>query len=406
MESAQSTIINPIDWESEENNLFLNPRLSEDIQFFYQKIFKETLYRNGTKSHLAFLTSGTTVTDQKSYKMVFLSKNAFLVSAQSVVKNLLVNPHDIWAQCLPRFHVGGLAIEARSHLVGFQIKKFETTWDPIAFCKFITDTNSTWTSLVPTQVYDLVQKSVVNPFPKKMRVLVGGGRLSPFLLKQAQELKWNLLPSYGMTEVGSTAALIENETLKPFSHIALEVIDGKVAIKTKSLFTFYAQVLKGQIEITKPHLSGSYFITEDSATKMKQGIMLLGRSQDMLKISGELVSLPKLRDVFFQFGTIERAHSYYLLGAPDPRLENKVILIVQKDLLNNDKVKPEKFQLNAMMKHTLSEYQKKVLPFEVVRNVYVVDKIPRTELGKVQDKILLQMIEKGQTYEIREHTLE
>ncbi len=406
MESTEDTIIDYIDWTTEDNALFLNHRFNDEIQSHYYKIFKETTYRHGIKSHVAFLTSGTTVTDQKSYKMVFISKEAFLVSAKSVTKTLLVNKNDIWAQCLPRFHVGGLAVEARSHVVGFKVERFDQPWDALEFSRFIVKTKSTWSSLVPTQIYDLVKNDIANPLPKSFRILVGGARISPGLLKQAQDLKWNLLPSYGMTEASSTIALIENENLKNFPHVILDVIDGKLAIRTKSLFSFYAQVVKGQIEITKPKIKDGFFITEDSASKLQQGIMLLGRTQDIVKISGELVSLPRLRDIWFQLGKIERAHSYYLIAAPDPRLENKVVLVIQKDLLNNDKVKPANYQLGVAMKESLGEYQAQVLPFEKVRGVFVVDHIPRTELGKVQEKVLLDMIQKGTAHEIGEHKLE
>jgi O-succinylbenzoic acid--CoA ligase len=398
---------NAVDWESEENTLFLNPRFADEIQSHYNRVFRETAYRHGLKSHLGFLTSGTTVTDQKAYKMVFISKKAFINSATSVAKTLMVTSKDIWAQSLPRFHVGGLAIEARSSVAGFKVEKYTKPWSAKDFVGFIDATKSTWSSLVPTQIYDIVKAQIVNPRAGKFRVLVGGARLSPGLLKQAQDLKWNLIPSYGMTEAGSTLAFIENETLRPFPHVMMEVIDGKLGIKTNSLFTFYAQVLKGQIEIKRPTLtSNGFFMTEDSASKMRQGIMLLGRTQDVVKISGELTSLPKLRDIFFGTTSIDKAHSYYLLATPDPRLENKVVLVIQKDLLSNDKVKSANYQLAPAFVQSLAEFHKKVLPFEKVHNIFVVDKIPRTETGKVQERAILQMIEKGEAHEIRDYKLE
>ena len=82
------------------------------------------------------------------------------------------------------------------------------------------------------------------------------------------------------------------------------------------------------------------------------------------------------------------------------------MLFVQKDLLSNDKVKPESYQLGSIAKEALSKYQSQVLPFEKVRNVYVIDRIPRTDMGKVQERLMLQMIEKGEAHEIREHRME
>jgi acyl-coenzyme A synthetase/AMP-(fatty) acid ligase len=113
-----------------------------------------------------------------------------------------------------------------------------------------------------------------------------------------------------------------------------------------------------------------------------------------------------LRDTLFRFAKIERAHSFYLIAVPDPRAEHRIVLLVTKDLLQNEKVKAESYELNQAMKEAFVQYQGEVLPFEKIRNVYVVESIPRTELGKVQEKILLQMVEKGEANEIREHKLE
>jgi O-succinylbenzoic acid--CoA ligase len=406
MEQSEKPSVTPVDWKSEENALFLNDRMPDELQSHYTKIFREATYRNGIKSHVAVLTSGTSAADARGYKMVFISKEAFLVSAQSITKHLMVTQKDRWAQCLPRYHVGGLAIEARSHVSQCSVDRFNQTWDAQDFCHFIHDNNCTWSSLVPTQIFDLVKLNLSNPLPKSFRVLVGGARMSPNLLKQAQDLKWNLLPSYGMTEAASTIALIENETLKPFPHVSIDVVDGKLAVRTKSLFSFYVQVIKGQIELVKPNLKMSHFVTEDLATKMRQGIMLLGRAQDVVKISGELVSIPKLRDVWFKLSDIAQAQSHFIFSVPDPRLDNKIVLVVQREALVGDKVKAGKYHLNATAKDIYDNFQKEVMPFEKIRNVYAVDSLPRTDLGKIQEKALGDLISKGQVYEISELKLE
>lgn len=406
MEQSQKPSLIPVDWKSEENALFLNDRMPDDLQSHYNKIFKEACYRNGIKSHLAFLTSGTSASDPRAYKMVFISKEAFLVSAQAITKHLLVTQKDRWAQCLPRFHVGGLAIEARSYVTQCPVDRFDQVWNASVFHQFIQKNNCTWSSLVPTQVFDLVKANLTNPLPKTFRILVGGARISPTLLKQAQDLKWNLMPSYGMTEAGSTIALIENEILRPFPHVSIDVIDGKLAIRTKSLFSFYVQVIKGQIEVVKPTLRMNHFVTEDLASKMRQGIMLLGRTQDVVKISGELVSIPSLRDQWFKLSTLEQAQSHFLLSVPDTRLENKIVLVVQREALVGDQVQAGKYHLNSSAKEIYDNFQKSVMPFERIRNVFAVDALPRTDLGKVQEKNLTDLITKGNIYEISELKME
>ncbi|MFN8791412.1 MAG: AMP-binding protein [Bdellovibrionales bacterium] len=388
-----------VDWKSDENQIFLNPRLNDVLQSHYRKIFREACYRHGIKGHLGFLTSGTTVIDPRGYKLVFISKAAFLNSAQAVNKTLLIGAKDIWLQCLPRFHVGGMAIEARAHVGGFQVVRYTGAWNAHKFHLLAESSGASFTSMVPTQVYDVVKNKL--PSPRKLRVLVGGGRLSPIVAKQAQDLKWQLLLSYGLTELGSTVAMIEMDALRPLPHVSLDIVDGRLAIRSTSLFTAYAQVIKGQIELTKPNLKNGYFITEDSVTKMNQKILLLGRSQDVVKVSGELVSLPRVRDEWFAFCDLAYAHNFHILSVADARTENKIVMVVQKDEKMRDHKVVTGYSPLPTLRQQFQEFQEKVMPFERVQNVYVIDKIPRTDLGKVQDKIISDMIEKAQLHEIK-----
>lgn len=407
MESA-SNPINPngadeesVNWESEDSQIFLNPRMPEELQSHYKKIFKETVYRHSLPKHLGFLTSGTTVVDPRSYKLVFISKRAFLDSARSVVKNMLVTSNDIWLQCLPRFHVGGMAIEARAYVGKFKTVRLDGPWSPQAFKELAESSKATYTSLVPTQVFDLIQWKV--PSPKKLKVLVGGGRLAPGLLTQAKELGWTLWPSYGMTEMASTIAMIDGaDILRPLPHVGLDVVNGKLAVRATSMFTAYARVIKGQIELTRPAVvNGGFFVTEDSANKLKNGIMLLGRTQDVVKVTGELVSVPKLRDQWYAMGELTYAHNFHIMAMPDLRMENKIVMVIQKDEKMRDHKVVTGFYPVESVKIQLQKYQSEVMPFERFQNIFVVDSIPKTELGKVQEKQLLETIEKGQFNEIK-----
>ena len=63
----------------------------------------------------------------------------------------------------------------------------------------------TLTSLVPAQVFDLVNAGLKPPHILRA-VLVGGGRLEDALYQKATALGWPLLPGYGMTEAASQIA--------------------------------------------------------------------------------------------------------------------------------------------------------------------------------------------------------
>jgi o-succinylbenzoate---CoA ligase len=398
MESTQNSLISEL-WTSEDNSIFVNDRMSDELKSHYERIFKEATYRAGIKSHLGFLTSGTTVTDNKSYKVVVISKEAFLESASAVNKYFILSPKDIWLQCLPRFHVGGMAIEARAHLAGFNVMKLAGHWNVDAFYNALTTTKATWSSLVPTQVYDLVHHQLNGP--KKFRAFVGGGRISPQLLQQAKDLDWHLIPTYGLTELASTVATIENENLRFLSHVQYQIKNDRLCLRSKSLFTGYVQVIKGQVEFVKPELIGGYFTTDDMAQKVGANIMLLGRSQDSFKVSGELVSMIKLRDLWFRAIGLEKAPYFYLLSIPDARLENRIVLVMQKDEKYRDKSVLSHFHPNAVIMDAIKKYHENLLPFEKISGVFVIEQIPRTELGKVQEKLIQQQLTSGQIFEVK-----
>lgn len=398
MESTQNSLTQEL-WASEDNQLFLNDRLPDEIKGHYQKIFREATYRSGLKSHLGFLTSGTTVVDAKSYKVVLISKEAFLESARTVNKYFMINPKDIWLQCLPRFHVGGLAVEARSHVSGFNVMKLAGRWNVEAFYNALGATKATWSSLVPVQVYDLVQKQF--EAPQNFRAFVGGGRLNPQLHEQAKDLGWQLIPTYGLTELSSMVALIENDNLKFLPHVQFLIKDDKLSLKSKSLFTGYVQVVKGQVEIEPAKTSGGYFLTDDSVKKLGHNIILFGRAQDVVKISGELVSLQKLRDSWFQFAGLDFAPVSHVITIPDPRLENRVVLVIQKDEKYRDRAVLSHFHPNPKIMEMILNYNQTVLPFEKISGVHFIDSIPRTELGKIQDKLIVQELTSGRVHEVK-----
>ena len=66
-----------------------------------------------------------------------------------------------------------------------------------------------------------------------------------------------------------------------------------------------------------------------------------------------------------------------LLAAPDDRLESIMILFVAGD--------------QALAEQAVAEFNRDALPYERIRKVHVVDRIPRTDLGKVKRAELLAL---------------
>lgn len=366
-----------IDWHSQKNELLVNPRLPNEQLEIFKHLFNQLDHLNG---HVCLATSGTT---QGIPRCVILSKEAILLSALNVNDHLQSYERDVWIHALPNFHVGGLGIWARGFLSKAKICKYDKKWDPFGFQTFVVEKQGSLSALVPTQIYDLVFHGL--RAPKSMRaIVVGGGKLSEDLYFKARELGWKLLPSYGLTECASQVATASLESLSessypplyPLKHVELSISNSLIAIKSASLLTAYLQQGRG---VCDPKAKG-IFITEDHGCFENGILTVLGRESHFLKIGGESVEFFRLESILDQSKmTLGIAEDAALVALPDERLGHIISLVVVAAMVQKEELK--------------RHYDQLVNPFERIRRIHTVDKLPRTALGKLQRDQLIRMLD-------------
>ena len=123
------------------------------------------------RGHVLFETSGSSGTP----KWVALSKPALLASAAAVNRHLDVNTRSRWGLALPLHHVGGFGVAARAYQAGAEMSIYPGKWNAADFRAWLDRENITHTSLVPTQVHDLVSANLVSPTPLRTIVVGGAG---------------------------------------------------------------------------------------------------------------------------------------------------------------------------------------------------------------------------------------
>lgn len=409
MKSAEGGLEMPkmIDWNSRENHVLINPRMPEaQARFLLSGIEKGHRTLEG---HLFILSSGTTATSAADWKWVALSKAAFLNSANKVNAHLKATPEDTWLQPLPDFHVGGLGIWARSFLSGARVVQLDK-WDSLEFLKAVENHKVTLTSLVPAQIYDLVQKQIRCPgrgMQKQVRaILVGGGALSPRLYSQALALGWPLLPTYGMSEACSQIATAPLESVQVESEIRelprLEILPhwdlrldegGRAVLRGPSLLTGYftpSPPHTTDFTFKDPKIDGWFYSQDRLQLFENRYLNVLGRDGDFIKIGGESVDLAHLRSRFEEIririfkGFEPETPDCVLLPVPDSRLGHVIHLLT--DL--NGRKSPHEEQVKELIQH----FNSQVLAFERIRQWHQVDRIPRTELGKLISAECLSLV--------------
>lgn len=277
----------PSRWES--GGLLLNPRMDPG----QRRRVLETDFPD-QPGHIWTATSGS----GGMLKIVALSQGALAASAAAVNKHLAATPDDVWLNPLPLFHVGGLGIVVRAALSGASWVSCPP-WDPAGFAQLAADSRATLCSLVPTQVFDLVARSV-HPPPFLRAAVVGGSALAHDLFLRATALGWPLLPSYGLTEAASQVATAagheaDSTTLPLLPHVEARITDsGALALRGSSLLTGWMVFPESEPAYWEDPKQEGWLTTGDRAELTARRLRVLGRLDDLVKIRGELVDLAAL----------------------------------------------------------------------------------------------------------------
>jgi O-succinylbenzoic acid--CoA ligase len=355
-----------IPWDDPSTQSLFNPRLpAGDLQRLQRLVSRAS----PLAGHVWLATSGAT----GRLKPVALAKEALLASATAVNSHLEAGPEDVWLNPLPEFHVGGLGIHARAHLSGARVVTLDT-WEPDAYHRATVTAGATLSSLVPTQVFDLVRAGL-RAADTLRAAIVGGGALARELYARARALGWPLLPSYGATECGSQAATAGLDSLasgdpvlRSLSHLNLRAgADHRLEIRGASLFTGYAT----ERGLEDPKRDG-WWRTDDLGTVAQGVVTILGRAGDVIKVLGETVSLAAL-DQTLQATRLELglAGDAALYAVPDERRGAALRLAYSG--------------VDSHAAARLAEaFNQRVAPYERVTELVAVKRIPRTALGKIR----------------------
>lgn len=395
--------VNPlsVDWESQNKVLFFNERQGQKKLFLsYVKNLPNL------KAHIWISSSG-----RYEQKWVALSKKAFLISAGAVNQHISATSKDCWALTLPLFHVGGLAILARAFLSQTQVKCYREKWSAKSFVKFLREQNITLTSLVPTQVYDLVQVGLPCP-PTLKAIIVGGEHLSPTLYHLAQKLNYPLLPSYGLTEVCSQVATaklskkpvsditppkaldsLNGESapppLKILPHVEIKIVKGEIAIRSQSLFTGFLPLIEpatgkssSKAKLKKGfqyRKKSEWYFTKDKG-EVKKGFLALHHS-GQIKILGEKIPMQNLEEAFLRLTLKHRLPGrYLLLPIPHARQGFQIALV------------SDSFSARRKIEAIIKDFNSLVSPYEKIRQLYFVPCMPLTGISKISRQALLKQL--------------
>lgn len=361
------------------------------------KIVDESQFSSGETGKLLgyFLTSGST----GSPKIVPLKRRQMIFAAYSSSFNIKPEPNRYWLLCLPLNHVGGLSVILRSLLYHSAVFKMDT-FDTEQVITFLTEnTLFQAASMVPTMLHRLLNHSDFRIHKEIEAILLGGGAITPSLLKKSTDKGLPIITSYGMTE--TCAQIAANPILKPsgiyrpqksvgkvFSpnEVQIRNDDGdKVPVNEPGLIWLKGpQVFDGYLE--EDDNKGTFddegwFNTGDFGYKDRNGHLFIEtRRSDLIITGGENVRPLEVESALEDHELVDEAA---VIGIADSDWGQVVVAFVTPA---NSKVWDDE-QIRDDLKQTLS-------PFKIPKKIISIDHLPLTESGKTDKAKLARIFEK------------
>lgn len=277
----------------------------------------------GTTPLAVFFTSGTSGVPKGAVLSAEALKSACALSAS----NLGWQDEDRWLLSIPLAHIGGFSVLLRC----LSARRTVVLGRPGAegLVQGLQAHRVTLASLVPTQLYRLLQIRPRFEPPAHLRALLIGGAAAPQeMLQEARERGLPVLSTYGLTETcAQVATQAPGESTppgsvgRPLAKNGVRIDQGQIQVRGPALMTGY---------LGEPTLAtGAWFDTGDLGWLDAQGYLYVqGRRSDLVITGGENVYPQEVEAGLRSLVGVKDAHVF---GREDPQWGQVVCAVLVLD---------------------------------------------------------------------------
>ncbi len=245
-------------------------------------------------------------------------------SADAVAERTRFEIGDGWGIGLPLSHVGGLCVIMRACRRGGAIVIPDASPATLA-----QQSACTHLSAVPTQLWRALDDTrELSAWQKKKTILIGGAAVPKPLAQRIEATAFDgeLLSSYGMTELTSTAAIASKDKfgrgMRALPHLNLRVVDGRILASGPSC----ARVISATSAAPLPR--EAEFDTGDLGHFDADGdLVVTGRAGRMFVSGGENVHPERIETALLDAG----ARVACVVGVADPEWGARAVAFVACD---------------------------------------------------------------------------
>lgn len=332
---------------------------------------------------LMIATSGST----GEPRAVMLSNANLEAAVRAARSRIPLDVGDVWLACLPLYHIGGQSILYRCAEAGAAVV-LEEGFDAERIRESMKRHRVTHISLVPAMLARLVDGGP--PPPCLKYALVGGGPLSPALVRRALESGWPVCPTYGMSEAASQVATLE--TLPPDwreGMVGLPLPGMEVEIVDEG-----GQKLKGpgRIRLRGDMVMAGYLNRDGHSGHGLQDGWFVSGDRGYFDDRGNLVVLGRVDDVLVSGGVNVHPEEVEALLAACPGVKDVGVSAIS-DPLWGDRVAALVVGAGG---EAVLEWCRAHLPAHLrPRMVFSVAGLPRNAMGKLERQALRTLAEDG-----------
>jgi acyl-CoA synthetase (AMP-forming)/AMP-acid ligase II len=336
-------------------------------------------------------TSGTT----SKPKVVPLRQRNLAMSVRSIAATYRLGPDDVSHCVMPLFHVHGLVASTLATLATGGTVLVPSRFSAGTFWSDTVSHGVTWYSAVPTIHGILTARAAAQPVPEhRLRFARSCSSALPSTLQEEAEerLRVPLVQAYGMTEASHqmTSNPLPPEQRRPGSvgratGVEVGILDerwrllgpgqtGEVAVRGPSVVDGY----RDNPEANASQFRDGWFRTGDLGSLSADGYLTLdGRIKEMINRGGEKISPLEIEDVLLRHPAVSEAAVY---ARPDAKYGEQVAAAV---------VAGDGATESGLRAHCAAV----LAGFKVPVSVAIVDEIPKGPTGKVQRRLLAELVQ-------------
>lgn len=286
------------------------------------------------KSYIDMYTSGTT----GEPKSIRIEKDAMVQSAIATGDFFDLQPGARVLHCLPANYVAGKMMFVRSFILGFDMDFVAPNSHPLEH----NDEKYDFAAMVPLQA-----KNSIDKLSKIKKIIIGGVKIHKSLEQELIKLPIEIYETYGMTETIThiAAKKVGVEAFTTLPHVTVSVNENQC------------------LEIVAKNIGTEKIVTNDIVKLISDTQFIwLGRFDNVIN-SGGIKIMPE--QVESKLSTLI-PRRYFVNGAPDDTLGEKVVLYVEGEAMDID--------------HTVFDVLDK---YEKPKEVVFIPKFKETATGKI-----------------------